>query len=110
EEDLRELAEDGVEIGEGESLYMMVAHLDPSQTVSETGSEVQPGDTLAMIGNSGNSSGIHAHVEAVVNDSGMSPGEGQSTFWFWVDTVVERPSVDRPGLRFDPSPLFDLNE
>ncbi|MEW6569535.1 MAG: SH3 domain-containing protein, partial [Chloroflexota bacterium] len=42
EEDLRELAEDGVEIGEGESLYMMVAHLDPSQTVSETGSEVQP--------------------------------------------------------------------
>jgi len=105
-----ELVEDGVVLNPGQSLYMMIAHLDPTQPISDAGTMLGPGDTFSTMGTSGNSSGVHAHVETAVNESGLSPDAAETTFGFWTDTVAERPEVDEPGLRFDPTPLFDISE
>ena len=104
------LIEDGIELGEGESLYMMVSHIDPNQSMLADAATLNPQDIIASIGTSGISSGPHAHVEAAVNESGLSPIEGENVFTFWTDTVAERPASGEPWLRFDPSPLFDLDE
>jgi hypothetical protein len=106
------LAGEGVELGEGQSLYLMISHLDPNQTIAGDGTELSQSDNLASIGNSGNSDGAHAHLEMAINDSGLTPGQDQATVNFWLDTVAERvygaeEQADRQGNRIDPTPLFD---
>ncbi len=113
EADRTALVADGVALEAGESLYMMVGHLDPQQTIVADGEALDPGEVFATIGNSGNSTGAHAHVEAAINDSGLAPGEDQDIADFWFDDVVERvygdeEQANRQGNRFDPTPLFDV--
>jgi hypothetical protein len=112
EEQRNALIADGVEIGEGESLYVMMGHLDPNQTIAADGTELTQNASLATIGNSGNSDGAHTHLEMAINESGLTPGDDQATVNFWLDTVSERvygaeEQADRQGNRIDPTPLFD---
>jgi hypothetical protein len=107
EEQRTSLADDGIAISAGQSLYLMVAHLDPAG-VPEVGGALNAGGDIADIGNSGNSYGAHAHVEAAVNDSGLRPGEDENIANFWYSDVVERANVGEQGLRVDPTPLFDV--
>ncbi len=112
EEQRNTLSAEGIELGEGESLYLMMAHLDPNQTIAADGTALTQGDGLATIGNSGNSDGAHTHLEMAINESGLTPDEGQATVNFWLDTVVERvygaeEQADRQGNRIDPTPLFE---
>jgi hypothetical protein len=107
--DRDELAEDGIDLQEGQSVYLMFAHLDPA-SVPADGSEMDAGGDMATIGNSGNSYGAHSHVEAAVNDSGLRPGDDDNTAEFWWDTIVERARAGDQGGRIDPSPIFDIPE
>jgi hypothetical protein len=108
QEELEELRKDGILIEDGESLYLMFAHLDPSESILDSGTDLLSGDVVATIGTSGNSSDKHAHVEAAVNESNLRLRSGQSITTFWVKTIVERPELADAGLRFDPLPLFDM--
>jgi hypothetical protein len=106
------LAAEGIELGEGESLYVMMAHLDPNQTIAADGTQLTQGGGLATIGNSGNSDGAHTHLEMAINESGLTPSQDQATVNFWLDTVAERvygaeEQADRQGNRIDPTSLFD---
>jgi hypothetical protein len=112
EEQRNNLTAEGIELGEGESLYLMMGHLDPTQTISDDGTALTQGGGLATIGNSGNSDGAHTHLEMAINESGLTPSEDQATVNFWLDTVAERvygaeEEADRQGNRLDPTPLFD---
>lgn len=109
-----ELQKDNIELAEGESLYLMFAHLDPNESIAMAGTKLEQGENVAVIGNSGNSYGAHAHVEAAVQESGLSWNEDTSLAFFWSHTViVAAPGSDREqqrvGKRVDPTPLFDLH-
>ncbi len=113
-EQVEALQADGIELKEGQSLYVMSAHLDPGN-VPASGTTLNAGDTVAVIGNSGNSYGAHLHIEVVINDSGLKPGANEATIDFWQETIVERVwrsdiAAERRGNRIDPTPLFDLGE
>lgn len=113
EDEMKGLAEDGIELKQGTSIYMMIGHLNPNANISESGTILNRAESMAFIGNSGNSKGDHAHVEVAINDSGLTPGDGQLLVRFWLETVVERvyqsPNEhERRGNRIDPSPLFDM--
>jgi len=102
----------GISLSEGESVYMMMSHLDPNVEIAEAGTILESGSKIASIGNSGNSSGAHGHLEMAVAESGLTPAEGEATADFWLDTVVERSYRNpeqsrRQGNRVDPSGLFD---
>ena len=102
----------GVSLSEGESVYMMMSHLDPNVEIAEAGTVLESGSQMASIGNSGNSSGAHGHLEMAVAESGLTQAEGEATADFWLDTVVERSYRNpeqsrRQGNRVDPSGLFD---
>lgn len=113
EEERSNLALDGIDLHAGQSMYLMIAHLNPNQDISDPETILSQGDTLANIGNSGNSDGAHAHVEVAINSSGLTPADDQAIVKFWLNTVAERVYNDpeesrRRGNRIDPSPLFDL--
>jgi len=107
--DLDALAEDGIDLQQGQSAYLMFAHLDPS-SVPNDGSAFDAGGDMGNIGNSGNSYGAHSHVEAAINDSGLRPEDDDNTAEFWWDTIVERARAGDQGGRIDPSPIFDIPE
>ncbi|MEW6093915.1 MAG: LysM peptidoglycan-binding domain-containing protein [Chloroflexota bacterium] len=69
------LASHGVPLEEGESLYMMCAHLDPYSTYDFMESldsfVVNAGDDIAIMGESGHSFGLHVHTEFAINEEGM---------------------------------------
>jgi WXG100 family type VII secretion target len=109
EEQRTALQDAGITIGPGQSLYLLYGHLNPTD-VPDSNTDLTAGDQVAIIGNSGNSYGDHAHVEAVVNDSGLRPGDDENIALFFWDTVAEREQAGEQGLRFDPSPIFDLGE
>lgn len=109
-----ELHKDNIKLTEGESLYLMFAHLDPNESIAMAGTKLEQGENVAVIGNSGNSYGAHAHVEAAVQESGLNWNEDTSLAFFWLHTViVAAPGSDREqqrvGKRVDPTPLFDLH-
>lgn len=107
-----DLQEKGVSLSEGQSLYLMYGHLDPS-SMPDAGTVLDPGDSTATIGNSGNSYGDHAHVEAVVTDSGLRPEDDDNISLFFWDTVADRVEEDGSygqGNRVDPTPLFEIGE
>ena len=103
------LLEDGIILGPGESLYMMIAHLDPQQPIAAGGAVLSAGEALATIGTSGNSTGPHAHVEVAINASGLRP-DGDTIYDSWLYSVAEKPIGGGQGHRVDPSPLFDMPE
>jgi murein DD-endopeptidase MepM/ murein hydrolase activator NlpD len=107
QEDREALQGRGISLGPGESLYLMIAHLDPQQAIAASGTALSVGDALATIGTSGNSSGPHAHVEVAVNASGLRPTGDDPIYSFWRRTVGERRTAEEQGRRIDPSPLFD---
>jgi hypothetical protein len=107
EDERTQLANDGITLESGQSLYLMMAHLDPT-SVPEGGAELDEGGALANIGNSGNSDGAHTHLEAAINDSGLTQGEDQSVPVYWWNTIVERARVGDQGNRIDPTPLLDI--
>lgn len=102
------LSASGIEVGPGESLYMMTGHLNPNADLAAPGTEVSAGDSMATIGTSGNSSGIHGHFEAAVAPSGLRPEQDEAINHFWLDSVVDVPDHKEQGSRVDPTPLFDL--
>jgi len=89
----------------------MEAHLRPD-SIPANNTRLNPGDVVAVLGNSGNSFGEHLHVEASINTSGLRPTEGQNIINFWWANVAERyADPENPqGTRFDPAPLFGLDE
>jgi len=102
----------GISLSEGESVYMMMSHLDPNVEIAEAGTVLESGSQIASIGNSGNSSGAHGHLEMAVAESGLAPADGEGTVDFWLDTVVDRDfrspdPAERQGNRVDPTGLFD---
>lgn len=112
EQERNSLADDGIDLEEGQSVYIMLAHLDPHETLAGSGATLAGGSELAYIGNSGNSGSAHAHVEVAINDSGLQPSADQAGVKFWLLTVVERDYLsdvpsERQGNRVDPSGLFD---
>jgi hypothetical protein len=87
-EDLEALQSEGNSHGHGDSLYLMIAHLDPQQAIAASGTALSLGDALATIGTSGNSGGPHAHVEVAINASGWRP-DGVPMYRFWLYGVAE---------------------
>ena len=111
--DLQRLRSNGIDLQPGQSMYMMVTHLDRQADNPEAGTALSAGDAAAVMDNSGNSEGLHAHVEVAVNDSGLTQQSGTTLYGFWWNSVAE---VDwasdtiegRQGNRVDPAPLFNL--
>lgn len=58
---------------EGQRVTSLYAHLDPSTVKVAEGDEVQVGDELAGVGNSGLSTGPHVHLEIHVNGKYVNP-------------------------------------
>jgi murein DD-endopeptidase MepM/ murein hydrolase activator NlpD len=58
---------------EGQHVTSLYAHLDPSTIKVEEGDEVQVGDELAGVGNTGISTGPHLHLEIHVNGDYVDP-------------------------------------
>ena len=110
--DIQRLRDSGLDLQPGQSLYMMFTHLDRQVDNPDAGTALTAGDAVATMDSSGNSEGQHAHVEAAVNDSGLTQGDA-SLFGYWWNSVAE---VDwssdtiegRQGNRVDPAPLFNL--
>jgi murein DD-endopeptidase MepM/ murein hydrolase activator NlpD len=105
----QDLSTRGVTLQPGQSLYLTVAHLNPGAPILAGGTESAPGDVLATIGTSGNSEGPHAHVEAVVAESSLSPAEGTSIATFWTRSVAQGAHAGDQGRRVDPSELFGVS-
>lgn len=111
--DLQRLREDGIDLQPGESIYLMATHLDRQADEPASGGAFAAGDAVATMDNSGNSSGLHAHVEVAVNVSGLEQDAGSNLVDFWGSTVADYdPSSSqaerRQGNRVDPAPLFNL--
>lgn len=102
-----QLTNDGITLQSGQSLYLMIAHLDPTSAPAG-GANLDREGTLATIGNSGNSDGSHAHMEAAINDSGLTQDEDQSVPVYWWNTIAERARTGDQGNRIDPTPLLDI--
>ncbi len=101
------LSERGFDLQPGQSLYLMNAHQDRSGNNAASDTQLKAGDAIAAMGNSGNSGGGHFHIEAAINDSGLSPADGENTAEFWLDTIAEYDYVtDKQGKRIDPTSLF----
>jgi murein DD-endopeptidase MepM/ murein hydrolase activator NlpD len=68
------------------------------------------GAAVATLGNSGNSSALHGHMEAAVNASGLAPGTNEAMVDFWYTEVVERDLTSDPpngqGNRVDPTDML----
>jgi len=111
--DIQRLRDSGIDIQPGESLYMMYTHLDRQVENPQVGTALAAGDAVAVMDSSGNSQGLHAHVEAAVAASGLSESAGDTMLDFWWNRVV---GVDwraetiegKQGRRFDPGALFNL--
>lgn len=58
---------------EGQHVTSLYSHLDPSTIKVEEGDEVQVGDELAGVGNTGISTGPHLHLEIHVNGDYVDP-------------------------------------
>ncbi len=105
-EQLQALADHGVRLEPGQSLYVMTAHLRPDQ-VPAAGASLRAGDPIATMGTSGNSTGPHVHVEVAVAASGLRAGEGQNSASFWIGSVVGVSNGSAAqGRRIDPTPMF----
>lgn len=101
-----DLAERGVAVEAGQSLYILTAHLQPD-TVTGAGAALEAGDPIATLGTSGNSTGPHVHVEVAVAPEGLRPAEGQNSASFWIGTIVGvRNGAAAQGTRVDPTPVF----
>lgn len=111
--DLQRLQDQGIDLQPGQSLYMMFTHLDRQVTQPESGTALAAGDAVAVMDNSGNSEGLHAHVELAINDSGLTQGTDSTLFGFWWNEVAEvdfnaQTTEGRQGNRVDPTGLFNL--
>jgi hypothetical protein len=82
-EQRQDLSTRGFDLEAGESLYLMYTHLDQAATNTASGDPLNPGESFAVMDNSGNSYGTHAHVESAVNESGLQPDTGQSLNKYW---------------------------
>lgn len=103
---IADLAARGVALAPGQSLYVMTAHLQPDQ-VPAPDTALRPGDAIALMGTSGNSTGPHAHVEVAIATSGLRPGAGQNSASFWIGSVVGVSNgAAAQGRRIDPTELF----
>ena len=98
----------GVEFGPGESLYLMTGHLNPNAAIAVPGTDTDAGQSMATLGTSGNSSGIHGHFDAAVTTSGLRPDQDETINDFWIGSVVGVADYREQGTRVDPTPLFDL--
>ena len=101
-----DLAERGVVVEAGQSLYILTAHLQPD-TVAGAGAALGAGDPIATMGTSGNSTGPHVHVEVAIAPEGLRPGDGQNSASFWIGSIVGVSNgAAAQGTRVDPTPLF----
>ncbi|MFV2045650.1 MAG: M23 family metallopeptidase [Anaerolineales bacterium] len=104
QEQIDDLAGDGITVEPGQSLYLMTAHLNPNRDIAVPGSDVTAGESIATLGTSGDSTGVHGHIEAAVADSGLRPTEGQPINDYWIGTVVDDDYREQ-GNRVDPTDL-----
>ncbi len=104
QEQIDDLAGDGITVEPGQSLYLMTTHLDPTRQIAVPGSDVNAGDSIATLGTSGDSTGVHGHIEAAVADSGLRPTQGQHINNYWIGTVVDDDYLEQ-GNRVDPTDL-----
>ncbi|MFV2044504.1 MAG: hypothetical protein ACC700_14880, partial [Anaerolineales bacterium] len=108
QEQIEGLAAAEITVEPGQSLYLMTAHLNPNRDIPGPGSDLTAGDAVATTGTSGDSSGVHGHIEAAVSDSGLRLNEGQPISNYWIGTVAGTPDYREQGNRVDPTSLFDL--
>lgn len=104
QEQIDELAEGGITVEPGQSLYLMTTHIDPTRQIAVPGSDVNAGDSIATLGTSGDSTGVHGHIEAAVAGSGLRPTPGQQISDYWIGTVVGEDYREQ-GNRVDPTDL-----
>jgi hypothetical protein len=58
-------------IDHGDGFYSFYAHLQPGSVKVEVGDQVQTGDQLGLLGNTGNSSGPHLHFHVMSGPSAL---------------------------------------
>ncbi|MBD3392409.1 MAG: peptidoglycan DD-metalloendopeptidase family protein [Chitinivibrionales bacterium] len=93
---------------QGHSIYLLMGHLEPGSVEDLThGVMLDPGEEVALMGNSGNSSSAHLHVEMAINRSGIEDTDGENISIFFWNTIAAREGPGDPGLRINPFNLFD---
>ena len=60
-----------LKIDHGDGIVTLYAHC--SKLLKTTGDTVDKGETIALVGNTGNSTGPHLHFEVIVNGLQMNP-------------------------------------
>ena len=106
EDQIEGLEAAGITVEEGQSVYMLTAHLNPNRDIADPGTVLTAGDSVATIGTSGDSSGVHGHIEMAVTDSGLRPRTDQQINGYWVGSIVDD-YFQLQGNRVDPTGLFD---
>ena len=71
-DDLPPSVRDSIGLSPGESIYFLYAHLQDASDL-EPGTSVQSGGAIGIVGNSGNSSGPHLHLEVRIGRSASLP-------------------------------------
>jgi murein DD-endopeptidase MepM/ murein hydrolase activator NlpD len=66
-----------VVIDHGNGIVTIYAHMKKGSMAVKVGDEVKDGQTIGQVGNSGNSYGAHAHVEAIFNEDGSNKYYGR---------------------------------
>lgn len=101
-EDINSRLPEGKKLEPGNSIYMMLAHLDRNQTIPAAGTKFKSGEEMAMEGTTGHSTGLHVHIEVAVARSGQRPKTGNTAQDWW---VIAGPNSVFPGSRVDPEPI-----
>jgi len=68
-----------VVVSHGNGLATVYAHASKFANNLKKGSRVKQGDTIAFVGNSGNTTGAHLHYEVIVHGKHVNPNKFRST-------------------------------
>ncbi|MFV2045529.1 MAG: M23 family metallopeptidase, partial [Anaerolineales bacterium] len=105
QEQIDELSAAGISVEPGQSMYLMTAHLNPNRSIAVPGTNLTAGASVATVGTSGNSTGVHAHIEAAVAESGLRPDANENINAYWIGTVVDTDDFKKQGNRVNPTPI-----
>lgn len=81
----------------GKSNFAFYAHMQPKSIRVKVGDQVQRGEVLGLLGNSGNSDAPHLHFQ-ISNAQSISEGEGLPFVFEWFDVLGEAKLLEALGL------------